>query len=55
MLWTLASHGRRVAIDIRPGDASNVIDLSSSGTLPVAIFGSKSFDAATVNPLTVPR
>jgi probable HAF family extracellular repeat protein len=53
MLWTLTSHGLKVAIDIKPGDASNVIKPGSSGTLPVAILSSKSFDAATVWPISV--
>jgi probable HAF family extracellular repeat protein len=40
-------------IDIKPGDSANAINLRSSGTVPVAMFSSASFDAKTVDPLTV--
>ena len=53
LLWTLAPHGLKIAIDIKPGDASNVIKPGGTGTLPVAILSSKRFDATTVDPLTV--
>jgi uncharacterized membrane protein len=53
MLWTLTAHGLKVAIDIKPGDAANVINPGSRGTLPVAILSSSSFDASTVHPATV--
>jgi len=42
-----------VAIDIKPGSYPNSINLGSGGTVPVAILGSATFDATTVDPLTV--
>jgi hypothetical protein len=42
-----------VGIDIKPGDARNVINLKSAGTVPVAILGSATFDPMTVDPATV--
>jgi hypothetical protein len=42
-----------VQIDIKPGDPNNVINLRSGGVVPVAILGSASFDATTVDPTTV--
>ncbi|HEY5914048.1 MAG TPA: hypothetical protein VJA21_25960, partial [Verrucomicrobiae bacterium] len=42
-----------VAIDIKPGDSQNPIQLSSNGKIPVAILSSSSFDASTVDPATV--
>ncbi len=42
-----------VEIDIKPGSDPNSINLGSKGLIPVAILGSESFDAATVNPSTV--
>ncbi len=42
-----------IAIDIRPGDPKNTINLSSAGTVPVAILGSETFDPASVDPATV--
>jgi hypothetical protein len=42
-----------IAIDIKPGDARNVINLKSAGTVPVAILGSATFDPMTVDPATV--
>ena len=53
LLWTLAAHGMKIAIDIKPGDASNAVKPGGSGTLPIAILSSKRFDATTVDPLTV--
>jgi hypothetical protein len=52
LLWTLIPR-LRVAIDIKPGDLSNVINLNSHGKIPVAILSSAGFDARTVDPLTV--
>ncbi len=43
----------RVQIDIKPGSAENVINLSAAGVVPVAILGSGTFDATTVDPSTV--
>mgnify|MGYP001607101170 CR=1 FL=1 len=42
-----------VQIDIKPGNFPNSINLGSSGTVPVAIFSTATFDATTVNPTTV--
>lgn len=42
-----------VAIDIKPGDPNNVINLKSAGTVSVAILGSATFDPMTVDPATV--
>jgi hypothetical protein len=42
-----------VAIDIKPGAFPNTINLGSNGNVPVAILSSASFDATTVEPLTV--
>ncbi|MBI1749863.1 MAG: hypothetical protein HYR59_04295 [Acidobacteria bacterium] len=43
----------RVEIDIKPDSFPNSINLGSGGTVPVAIFSSPSFDARTIDPLTV--
>jgi hypothetical protein len=42
-----------VSIDIKPGSFPNSINLGSGGTVPVAIFSAATFDATTVDPLTV--
>jgi N-acetylneuraminic acid mutarotase len=42
-----------VSIDIKPGDATNTINLRSNGVVPVAILGSATFDPMTVDPTTV--
>ncbi|HYP29938.1 MAG TPA: HYR domain-containing protein [Blastocatellia bacterium] len=42
-----------VEIDVKPGAFPNRINLSSRGTLPVAILSGGGFDAARVNPATV--
>lgn len=42
-----------VAIDIKPGDAGNTINLKSQGVVAVAILGSATFDPLTVDPATV--
>jgi hypothetical protein len=42
-----------VGIDIKPGDANNVINLKSQGTVTVAILGSATFDPLSVDPTTV--
>ena len=40
-------------IDVKPGAIPNTINLGSNGTVPVAIFSNSSFDATTVDPLSV--
>jgi hypothetical protein len=42
-----------IAIDIRPGATPNNINLGSGGVVPVAILSSATFDATTVDPMTV--
>lgn len=40
-------------IDVRPGNPKNVVNLRSSGQLPVAILGSATLDVTLVDPATV--
>jgi len=42
-----------VSIDIKPGSYPNTINLTSNGVVPVAILSSDTFDATTVDPITV--
>jgi len=42
-----------VAIDIKPGESPNTINLKSRGALSVAILSNESFDATTVAPSSV--
>lgn len=42
-----------VGIDIKPGSFPNSINLANGGNVPVAIFGSESFDVATIDLVTV--
>jgi len=42
-----------VNIDIKPGSYPNSINLGSKGVVPVAVLGSETFDASTVDPSTV--
>lgn len=42
-----------VSIDIKPGSFPNSINLGSGGTVPVAILSSATFNATTVDPITV--
>jgi len=44
---------KTVAIDIKPGAYPNTVNLGSGGAVPVAILSSESFDATTVDPLSV--
>jgi hypothetical protein len=44
---------KSVRIDIKPGSLPNSINLGSNGTVAVAIFSGTSFDATTVDPLSV--
>jgi hypothetical protein len=43
----------RVTIDIKPGTYPNSVNLGSNGVVPVAILSTSTFDASTVDPLTV--
>jgi len=42
-----------VDMDIKPGSHPNSINLGSNGVIPVAILGSETLDATTVDPLSV--
>ena len=42
-----------VEIDVKPDSFPNSINVGSNGTVPVAILSTTSFDAATVDPLSV--
>jgi len=42
-----------VTIDIKPGSFPNSINLGSGGTVPVAILSTPTFDAGTVDPVSV--
>jgi hypothetical protein len=42
-----------VAIDIKPGDFRNGINLGSGGSVPVAILSTASFDATGIDPTSV--
>jgi hypothetical protein len=42
-----------VQIDIKPGSSTNSINLGSQGTVPVAILSTPTFDARTVDPLSI--
>lgn len=42
-----------VAIDIKPGASPNNINLGSNGVVPVAVLSTATFDARTVDPLSV--
>jgi len=42
-----------VTIDIKPGSFPNSVNLGSGGTVPVAVFSTVSFDATTVDPVSV--
>ena len=47
-LWTV-----EIEIDIKPGSDPNSINPKSKGVMPVAILTTETFDATTVDPLTV--
>ena len=47
------SHFVSVAIDIKPGSTPNTLNLGSGGVVAVAILSTATFDATTVDPLTV--
>ena len=42
-----------ISIDIKPGDANNMLNLKSNGTVAVAILSTAEFGATTVDPATV--
>lgn len=45
--------GFAVDIDVRPGSATNPINLGAGGVVPVALLGSPSFDSRTMDAATV--
>jgi hypothetical protein len=47
------THFTAVTIDIKPDSSPNTINLGSGGVVPVAILSTATFDATTVDPLTV--
>jgi hypothetical protein len=47
------SHFTNVTIDIKPNSSPNTINLGSNGVVAVAILSSATFDATTVDPLSV--
>ena len=51
--WEFGVFKIQVSIDIKPGSFPNCINLGSNGTVPVAIISTETFDATTVDPLTV--
>lgn len=42
-----------INIDVKPGDDFNYINLSSQGKTPIAILGTATFDAGTVDPSSI--
>ena len=42
-----------MAIDIKPGDSTNIVRASSGRVIPVAIFGSRELDVTAINPRTI--
>jgi hypothetical protein len=52
-LRTVVSSVQLVAIDIKPRDSTNTINLSSAGVIPVAVLSSPAFNATDIDPATV--
>lgn len=52
--WTkpFGQQAIKVTVDVKPGE-SNTVNLRSRGTTPVAIYGTESFDASTLDPRTL--
>ncbi len=44
---------RKVAIDVLPRESDNLVDLGTSGSVPVAILSEPQFDATSVEPTTL--
>ncbi len=51
--WVVTPAEATVRIDIRPFSSRNRINLGSRGLVAVAIFGSSTFDATSIDPSTV--
>ncbi len=52
-VYRLVFTGTRVAIDVRPGAAPDVVRPRTRGVLPVAVFGSESFDVTRIDRKTL--
>ena len=52
-LLTFASGPAEVDIDIKPGSDPNSINLCGAGVIPIAIFGSDTFDVADIDISTL--
>ena len=52
-MWLTVTTGMEVQIDIKPGSFPNSLKLDNNGVIPVAVFTTPTFDAATVDPSTV--
>lgn len=53
LLFFTPSAPKLVSIDIRPGSSPNNINPRSQGVIPLAILTTETFDAGTVDPLSV--
>ena len=42
-----------ISVDVKPGSSQNTVNGNDHGVIPIAILTTATFDAATVNPLTV--
>jgi Lectin C-type domain len=51
--WDVAADVEEVAIDIKPGSFPNSINPKSHGVIPVAILTTDTFDATTIDPLSI--
>jgi hypothetical protein len=49
----LGPHVEEVAVDVKPGNAEDVVPLGSRGVTPIAILSSATFDADSVAPASV--
>lgn len=47
------THITAIVVDIKPGEFPNAINPKSKGVIPVAILTTDTFDATTVNPLSI--
>jgi len=52
-VWKICSTTILVDIDIKPGSYPNSINLGSNGNVPIAILSTETFDATTIDPLTI--
>ena len=52
-LTILPKPALQVAVDIKPTGCPNVLNVKSSGVLPVAILGSADYDITTIDPTSV--